>query len=127
MKHIEAHFGYENGKIQGADGHQEIELALVKLYDYTGDNAYLRLSQFFINVRGEDPEFYQKEIESNLKLGLSTDSSRVDLTYLQAFTQPKYQTKAVGHAVRLLYMATGMAKIVNRDFDNELYQPNIFE
>lgn len=122
VKHIEDHFGYENGKIQGADGHQEIELALVKLYDYTGDNAYLRLSQFFINVRGEDPEFYQKEIESNLKLGLSTDSSRVDLTYLQAFTQPKYQTKAVGHAIRLLYMATGMAKIVNRDFDNELYQ-----
>lgn len=122
VKHIEDHFGYENRKIQGADGHQEIELALVKLCDYTGDDTYLKLAQFFINVRGEDPKFYQKEIESNLKLGLSTDNSRVDLTYLQAFTQPKYQTKAVGHAVRMLYMATGMAKIVNREFDNELYQ-----
>ena len=48
VANISEHFGYGKNQIQGADGHQEIELALVKLYDYTKDESYLRLAQFFI-------------------------------------------------------------------------------
>lgn len=122
VANISEHFGYGPNQIQGADGHQEIELALVKLYDYTGDKSYLRLAQFFIDVRGKDVDFYQKEVATNLAEGLSEDNPVIDLTYLQAYKQPKHQHHAVGHAVRMLYMATGMAKLVSRDFDSELYQ-----
>ena len=122
VANIEEHFGYEDNQIQGADGHQEIELALVKLYDYTGDDCYLRLAQFFIDVRGKDVNFYQKEVDANLAEGLSDANPIINLEYLQAYVQPKHQKHAVGHAVRMLYMATGMAKIVSRDFDSDLYQ-----
>ncbi|SEO03545.1 hypothetical protein SAMN04488134_103179 [Amphibacillus marinus] len=120
VDHIDAHFGYEEGKIQGADGHQEIELALVRLYEHTGDEKYLALANFFIDVRGKDPEFYDKEIQANLESGLATDKPSVNLEYLQAYTQPKDQTLAKGHAVRMLYMATGMAKIAHYTKDKEL-------
>jgi len=122
VSNIAEHFGYGDNQIQGADGHQEIELALVKLYDYTKDESYLRLAQFFIDVRGKNPDFYREEVAANLADGLSDDNPMIDLEYLQAYTQPKHQKHAVGHAVRMLYMATGMAKIVARDFDAELYQ-----
>lgn len=122
VDNIAEHFGYEDNQIQGADGHQEIELALVKLYDYTGDDRYLRLAQFFIDVRGKDVDFYQKEVDANLAEGLSDDNPIIDLEYLQAYAQPQNQKHAVGHAVRMLYMATGMAKVISRDFDSDLYQ-----
>ena len=65
IANICTYFGREPGKIQGADGHQEIELALVRLYEYTGKQTYLTLADFFLEVRGEDPAFYEKEILKN--------------------------------------------------------------
>src|SRR5699024_4081061 len=67
-------FGPEDGKINGADGHQEIELALVKLYEVTEDEALLQLSSYFLEIRGQDPEFYKKQLEENIKKGLSEGS-----------------------------------------------------
>ncbi|KAB7664688.1 glycoside hydrolase family 127 protein [Bacillus sp. B1-b2] len=122
IDHIEAHFGYEEGKIQGADGHQEIELALVKLYEFTGEKKYLALANFFTDIRGKDPKFYEKQVEQNNRDGLSDSHPRINLTYLQAYTQPKNQTTAEGHAVRMLYMATGMARIAKHTNDEELLQ-----
>lgn len=51
---IDANFGPEDGKIHGADGHPEIELALAKLYDATGEERYLNLARYLIDVRGQD-------------------------------------------------------------------------
>ncbi|MGT2666050.1 glycoside hydrolase family 127 protein [Streptococcus rifensis] len=118
VDNIAEHFGWGQGQIQGADGHQEIELALLKLYDYTGDEKCLELANFFLEIRGLDTDFYHKEIVRNLKDGLSSDNPPVDLIYLQAYTQPKYQEVALGHAVRMLYMSTAMAKLVQY-LDNE--------
>ena len=59
---IDANFGPEDGKIHGADGHPEIELALAKLYDATGEERYLNLARYLIDVRGQDPQFYAKQI-----------------------------------------------------------------
>lgn len=50
--YIDSVFGSEPGKLNGYDGHQEIELALVKLYRITGNDRYLRLSQYFLDQRG---------------------------------------------------------------------------
>ena len=61
---LDANFGPEEGKIHGADGHPEIELALAKLYEETGEKRYLTLSQYLIDVRGQDPQFYAKQLKA---------------------------------------------------------------
>ena len=50
---LDANFGPEEGKIHGADGHPEIELALAKLYEEPGEKRYLTLSRYLIDVRGQ--------------------------------------------------------------------------
>ncbi len=50
---LDANFGDEDGKIPGADGHPEIELALARLYEATNESRYLRLARYFIDVRGK--------------------------------------------------------------------------
>src|SRR5699024_7448406 len=120
--HILKHFGPEDGKIHGACGHQEIELALVKLFEYTDNKDYLDLANYFIEIRGEDPDFYNNEISSNINEGLSSENPRVDLTYLQAYIQPKSQEEAKGHAVRMLYMLIGMAKIGQHNKDSSVIE-----
>jgi len=76
------------GKIETYPGHQEIEIGLVKLYIVTGEQKYLDLAKFFLDVRGPDGEEYS---QSHMKV--------VD------------QREAVGHAVRAGYMYTGMADV----------------
>ena len=46
---------------KGYPGHQEIELALVKLYRVTNDKKYLELSRFFLMQRGKDPHYFEIE------------------------------------------------------------------
>lgn len=55
--YIDTVFGQEPGKLKGYDGHQEIELALVKLYHATGNEKYLNLSRYFLDQRGETSLF----------------------------------------------------------------------
>lgn len=119
---ILTHFGPEKGKIHGADGHQEIELALVKLYEYTDNTDYLHLANYFIEIRGLDPNFYSNEVAENIESGLSIENPNIDLNYLQAYIQPKLQTKAKGHAVRILYMLIGMAKISQHTDDKDILE-----
>lgn len=110
--YIDSVFGREPGKLPGYDGHQEIELALVKLYEVTGQERYLRLSQYFLEQRGQKPSFFEEELK---RRGGQTHwaghADHVDLTYHQAHLPVREQETAVGHAVRLLYMLTGMADV----------------
>ena len=48
-------FGTEPGKRHGTCGHEEIELALVKLYHATGEKFLLDLSKYFVEERGTEP------------------------------------------------------------------------
>lgn len=50
---LDANFGPEEGKIHGADGHPEIELALAKLYEEPGEKRYLTFSRYLIDVRDQ--------------------------------------------------------------------------
>ncbi len=79
-------FGW--GKIEKYPGHQEIEIGLVKLYRATGDERYLELARFFLDVRGPD-----------------------GWEYNQAHKKVVDQMEPVGHAVRSLYMLSGMADV----------------
>ncbi|MGO4269512.1 glycoside hydrolase family 127 protein [Paenibacillus sp. TAF58] len=110
--YVDTVFGREEGKLQGYDGHQEIELALVKLYEVTEEERYLKLSQYFLNERGNKPSFYLKELENRQqKVHFPELDIAHDLAYSQAHLPVREQETAVGHAVRVVYMCTGMAHV----------------
>src|SRR5208283_1182868 len=54
---IDSKFGVERGRIRGYPGHEEVELALVKLYRLTGERRYLERARYFIDERGHVPSF----------------------------------------------------------------------
>ena len=91
-----------------APGHEEIELALVKLYDYTGDRQYLDLALYFINARGKN----EKENQ-----GWYRPLAR---QYEQDHLEVRRQDYAVGHAVRATYLYSAMADLADRCGDAEL-------
>ena len=120
--YIDTVFGPEPEKIHGYDGHQEIELALVKLYRATGNERYLKLSKYFIDERGKEPNFFNIEWEKRGRYSFWTNtvSKKPDLKYCQAHKPVREQKSAVGHAVRAVYMYAGMADIAAETGDNEL-------
>lgn len=112
-------FGPGEGQIRGYDGHQEVELALFKLYRHTGDERYLRLSQFFIDERGRQPHFYDQEAvargEDPAKFWART------YEYNQSHKPVREQDKAVGHSVRAVYMYSAMADLALETGDEGLH------
>lgn len=110
--YIDTVFGREPGKLKGYDGHQEIELALVKLYHATGDEKYLNLSRYFLDQRGEKPHYFEQEwAKRGRGLHFPQLSMVHDHPYSQSHLPVREQDKAEGHAVRLVYMCTAMADI----------------
>ena len=61
MDHIAEIFGPEPGQKKGYPGHQEIELALIKLYHATQIGKYLDLATYFINQRGAQTHYFDIE------------------------------------------------------------------
>lgn len=123
--HLVKMFGEEEGKIKGYPGHQEIELALVKLYNVTQREEYLNLARFFITERGKEPNYFVIEWETTRNKMTHWGNhpcGKPDLKYNQAH-QPIYdQQVAVGHAVRAMYMYTGMADVAALTNDDKLLQ-----
>ncbi|WP_424767230.1 glycoside hydrolase family 127 protein [Paenibacillus sp. sgz302251] len=114
-------FGDGPDQIAGYDGHQEIELALVKLYEATGEGKYLELSRYFIDKRGQEPSFFVEEAE---RRGWTTHWSKnkifIDHEYFQAHKPVREQETAAGHAVRVVYMLAGMADVARETGDRSL-------
>ena len=108
---LDANFGPEEGKIHGADGHPEIELALAKLYEEPGEKRYLTLSQYLIDVRGQDPQFYAKQLKALNGDNIFPDLGFYKPTYFQAAEPVRGQQAADGHAVRVGYLCTGVAHV----------------
>ena len=61
VDHIATVFGRGPGQKRGYPGHQEIELALVKLYRLTDDRRRLDLAAYFIDERGRQPHYFTEE------------------------------------------------------------------
>ena len=86
---------YNGGKpVMQAPGHQELELALCKLYRVTGNRLYLQMAKRFLDIRGVT---YRPEGEGTMSP-----------SYAQQHKPVARQTKAVGHAVRAGYMYAHM-------------------
>ncbi len=111
-------FGHGEGKIAGYCGHEEIELALVKLARVTGEKKYLDLSKYFIDERGTEPHYFDIEARrdgrdpKNFVFG--------SYHYNQSHQPVREQTKVVGHAVRAMYLYSGMADIATEYNDDTL-------
>jgi len=119
--YIETVFGNEPGKLAGYDGHQEIELALVKLYRTTKNKKYLNLSQYFIDQRGTKPHFYDDEFKKHGgRIHFPNLAMAHDLSYSQAHLPVREQETAEGHAVRLVYMLAAMADLAAENHDEAL-------
>ncbi|MBQ7760953.1 MAG: glycoside hydrolase family 127 protein [Clostridia bacterium] len=87
-------------------GHEEIELALIRLYEVTKDERHLKLSQFFVDERGkkrEDPKDYWCGGEYN-----------------QSHKGVREQDTAEGHSVRATYLYCAMADLAKKTGDVSL-------
>ncbi|MGL6201315.1 MAG: glycoside hydrolase family 127 protein [Lachnospiraceae bacterium] len=115
-------FGTQKGQIKGYPGHQEIELALLKLYEITEEAKYLEQAYYFINQRGEEPNYLLTEINARARPEFFPEFENNDLKYFQAHTKPMNQNKAEGHAVRLVYMCAAMADLARENEDHELLE-----
>ncbi len=120
--HIASVFGTEPGKLRGYDGHQEIELALVKLYEATGEEKYLKLSKYFIDERGRKPNYFELETaRPDYKKHFPGDAM-MSKEYNQSHLPVREQDTAEGHSVRAVYMLTGMADLAALTQDGELLE-----
>ncbi len=113
-------FGTEAGKKRGYCGHEEIELAVVKLYRATGEKGYLELSRYFVEQRGRQPHYFDLEARER-----GEDPAKFwarDYFYCQAHAPVREQKEAAGHAVRAMYLYSAMA-----DLAAELNDPSLLE
>lgn len=103
-KHIETVFVKERSAEFTTPGHQEIELALLRLYRCTKDQQYLRLAEFFLESRGKDKE-----------------ESKLYGSPLYVQDMPvREQREAQGHCVRALYLYSAMAEYAEISGDQEM-------
>ena len=109
--YIASVFGPAPGQKRGYPGHEEIELALVRLYRAVGEKRYLELAKFFIDERGAEPSYFV-DVEKSL--------NRAQLPNRQAHKPVRLQEKAVGHAVRAVYLYCGMVDVAVETQDSGL-------
>ena len=97
-------FGPGEGQRRGYPGHEIAEMALVRLYEATGEEKYLALARYFIDERGRRPYYF--DVERGI-----ADGGEEKYQYNQAHRPVREQDEAVGHAVRAVYLYSGMADI----------------
>lgn len=101
-------FGPGEHQLHGYPGHQEIELALCKLAQVTGEHKYAELAAYFINERGKTPSWFAGE------------PGNANLKNLQADLPIREQNEVNGHAVRALYYLAGAVDVAESSGDPEL-------
>ncbi len=102
--HIDTQFRQANRP--WVSGHEEIELALVKLYKATGEDRYLQLADWFLDQRGR-----------GYGVGGIWDNPHWGPKYAQDDVPVKDQKEITGHAVRAMYLYTGAADVAGAKND----------
>jgi hypothetical protein len=136
--YIDSYFG--EGKHAGIPGHEEVELALIKLYRLTHEPRYLRLAEYFVNQRGAKPSVFEEQyrllpsprsvellghpmdIKDFYKRFFLRDPAVFDTRYSQDYLPVRQQKEAVGHAVRAMYLYSAMADLAYERGDNSLLE-----
>lgn len=108
--YVSSLFGTEEGKRRGYPGHEELELALFKLSKATGRGKYAALAQYFLEERGKKPNYYVEH----------EGVPESFLQNIQAGKTIRERKDAEGHAVRMLYLACGMADYARETKDGEI-------
>ncbi len=116
--HVGSVFGTKPGQKRGYPGHEEIELALVRLYRATGCERYLRLAQYFVDERGHRPHYYDMEAAARGEARPLPHYTGHE--YSQAHLPVREQTTAEGHAVRAMYLYCAMADLAAETGDRAL-------
>ena len=99
--YIERVFIKEKSAAFFTPGHEEIEIALVKMYLFTGKKKYLDMALYFVDTRGTVEEQYKTE-------------------YSQSHMPVREQREALGHSVRAMYLYTSMAMLAKETGDAAL-------
>lgn len=118
---VDRHIGPEEGKMHGYPGHEILEMALMRLYAITKDPKHLKLAKYFVDQRGQQPLYFKEETERNGNRNHWADSY-FQYQYYQAGKPVRDQHIAEGHAVRAVYLYSGMADVARATGDDELYQ-----
>ena len=116
--HIERTFGPGPGQKHGYCGHEEIELALVRLGRVTGERRYIDLARYFIEERGQQPHYF--DIEARERGDDPADFRHKTYEYNQSHLPVRQQTRVIGHAVRAMYLYSGMADVATEYGDDSL-------
>lgn len=116
--HIDRRFG--DDKISGIPGHPEVEIGLMKLYFITGNEKYKKLASYFVEQRGQDPDFFMKEKQNRGWTLFHMDP--YDRENAQCHKPVREQDEAVGHCVRAVYLYTAMAGLAMETEDVTLYE-----
>ena len=113
--------GREPGKKRGYPGHEVAEMALVALYGITKDKRHLELAKYFIDERGQQPLYFAQEKKESGAEFFWKDSY-FQYQYYQAGLPVREQDKAEGHAVRAVYLYSGMAEVASATENQELFE-----
>lgn len=115
-------FGLGETQLHGYPGHQEIELALMKLYDITGEQRYLATAKYFIDIRGVGENYFLQEMRRPGFVQIFPEFKDYLPLYSQSHLPVRKQTTAEGHAVRAVYMYCAMADLAEATGDDTLLQ-----
>lgn len=107
VEHVRETLGPADNQLPHPPGHQELELALIRLWDHTGDESYLQLARFFLEGRGN---LHRRESYG---------------AYCQDHLPIREQVTPTGHAVRLMYQCCGQADLARALQDEQYLTPLI--
>ena len=109
---VDRTFGPAPTQLKDVPGHEEIELALCKLYRATGEERYLKLAKHFLDRRGMAGD-NRREAKVFTQTGdlVKADEMEMKDAYYQHHLPVTRQREAVGHAVRAGYLYCGMADV----------------
>ena len=82
-------------------GHEELELALVKLYRYTGEEKYIDYARWLVEERGH----------GHLRVPLSPEIDPRNTAYCQDDVPVRELSRVTGHAVRAMYYYSGVTDL----------------
>ena len=108
---VDRTFGPGETQLHETSGHEEIELALAKLYRATGEVRYLELAKYLLDRRGKDGNGQSAKVFT--QSGDLADGKALGApgAYCQKHLPVVDQREAVGHAVRATYLYSGMADV----------------